>query len=652
MKENNSKQEIKSREIKENKKPDIKIFVSHRIDLDAETIDNPLYVNVRCGAVFDKRENVDMLGDDTGDNISEKRESFNELTVMYWAWKNVDADYYGLCDENKYLLLSEKQNKFNNEVLYEEFLTKEIIKKYELDNNKLVDKLLGENDLIIMQPIDIRKVATPKGYAKNIKMYLQNNNHKLLKYEHIEIILDYIRDVYPDIYPYAIKYLNGYQYIQYNNFIMKKNLFNEYCSFQFNILFNFEKKFHKNSQFYSENIMQSLNLIGIVLLGIYYKYLSEKNIKYKQLPVIYFNNTKKYEQIYPFFNTNNIAIVIRISDYYVPYFSVLLQSIISYSNKDNNYDIIVLTGSIKQNNKNILNNMITNKNNFSIRYINPEQYIHGTSLYVSTSSYSREAYYTLFTPYLLKNYDKLLVLDSDLILQGDIAEIFNNDISDCLAAATKEIVFMGMLNLDEQWIEYALEELKIDKPYDYTNTGVILLNTKLIRDKFTFKHIVDVAKNSKFRTQEQDLINILFYGKIKFLDLKYNYYTRINSWNEDMLDNAPVHYKKIYETVGNNPFVIHYANQPKPWSNPNISYADKWWEIARKTPFYEIILHRMSYEQSSYISFTTLDHFSRIMFPFKWLKKVHKVGYIRQIADKLLPHGTKRRKIVKKLLFR
>ena len=398
--------------------------------------------------------------------------------------------------------------------------------------------------------------------------------------------------------------------------------------------------------------MQSLNLIGIVLLGIYYKYLSEKNIKYKQLLVIYFNNTKKYEQIYPFFNTNNIAIVIRISDYYVPYFSVLLQSIISYSNKDNNYDIIVLTGSIKQNNKNILNNMITNKNNFSIRYINPEQYIHGTSLYVSTSSYSREAYYTLFTPYLLKNYDKLLVLDSDLILQGDIAEIFNNDISDCLAAATKEIVFMGMLNLDEQWIEYALEELKIDKPYDYTNTGVILLNTKLIRDKFTFKHIVDVAKNSKFRTQEQDLINILFYGKIKFLDLKYNYYTRINSWNEDMLDNAPVHYKKIYETVGNNPFVIHYANQPKPWSNPNISYADKWWEIARKTPFYEIILQRMSYEQSSYISFTTLDHFSRIMFPFKWLNKVHKIGYIRQIADKLLPHGTKRRKIVKKLLFR
>ena len=89
------------------KKKDIKIFVSHRIDLDSETIDNPLFVPVRCGAVFDKRENVTMLGDNTGDNISEKRMSFCELTVQYWAWKNVEADYYGLCHYRRYFSFSD-----------------------------------------------------------------------------------------------------------------------------------------------------------------------------------------------------------------------------------------------------------------------------------------------------------------------------------------------------------------------------------------------------------------------------------------------------------------------------------------------------------------------------------------------------------------
>ena len=59
----------------------IKIFVSNRIDLDAEQIDNSLFIPVRCGAVFDEKHS-DMLGDDTGDNISNKRETFNEFTVL------------------------------------------------------------------------------------------------------------------------------------------------------------------------------------------------------------------------------------------------------------------------------------------------------------------------------------------------------------------------------------------------------------------------------------------------------------------------------------------------------------------------------------------------------------------------------------------
>ena len=68
------------------KEPIIKIFVSHRIDQVSETIDNPLYVNVRCGAVYDKRnpeEYGHILGDNTGDNISEKKYRYSELTVQY-----------------------------------------------------------------------------------------------------------------------------------------------------------------------------------------------------------------------------------------------------------------------------------------------------------------------------------------------------------------------------------------------------------------------------------------------------------------------------------------------------------------------------------------------------------------------------------------
>ncbi len=93
----------------------IKIFVSHRIDQLSQKIEsNPLFVNVRCGAVFDKRPHEvigKLLGDDSGDNISAKRNEFNELTVQYWAWKNQKADYFGLCHYRRYLSFTPPQDR-------------------------------------------------------------------------------------------------------------------------------------------------------------------------------------------------------------------------------------------------------------------------------------------------------------------------------------------------------------------------------------------------------------------------------------------------------------------------------------------------------------------------------------------------------------
>ena len=54
----------------------IQIYVSHRIDINSELVDNPLYIPMRCGAVFDQENPMEIAGDDTGDNISERRMSF------------------------------------------------------------------------------------------------------------------------------------------------------------------------------------------------------------------------------------------------------------------------------------------------------------------------------------------------------------------------------------------------------------------------------------------------------------------------------------------------------------------------------------------------------------------------------------------------
>lgn len=141
-------------------KPDIKIFVSHRIDQDSETIDNPLYIPVRCGAVYDKREGITMLGDDTGDNISEKRGRFCELTVQYWAWKNVDADYYGLCHYRRYLSFSEKSMWQIGNPLFMKKLGTSTICKHSLNDVEKMTQLVSSYDAIIADDFDLKNIRS------------------------------------------------------------------------------------------------------------------------------------------------------------------------------------------------------------------------------------------------------------------------------------------------------------------------------------------------------------------------------------------------------------------------------------------------------------------------------------------------------------
>ena len=83
----------------------VKIFVSRRIDLDSFELNSNLYCQVECGSIYRKKKvgSNQILKDCDGINISEKRQSLGELTVQYWAWKNFNLDYYGLCHYRRFL---------------------------------------------------------------------------------------------------------------------------------------------------------------------------------------------------------------------------------------------------------------------------------------------------------------------------------------------------------------------------------------------------------------------------------------------------------------------------------------------------------------------------------------------------------------------
>ena len=77
----------------ETRDPDIKIFVvCHKPSF---VPNNPYLFPIQVGAALAGKRLDGMLYDDEGENISDKNKSYCELTAQYWAWKNIEADYYG-----------------------------------------------------------------------------------------------------------------------------------------------------------------------------------------------------------------------------------------------------------------------------------------------------------------------------------------------------------------------------------------------------------------------------------------------------------------------------------------------------------------------------------------------------------------------------
>ena len=75
--------------------PNIKILIScHK---EAPHPQSDVFLPVQVGAANAARRFEGMQPDDEGENISDRNFTFCELTAQYWAWKNLDADYYGLC---------------------------------------------------------------------------------------------------------------------------------------------------------------------------------------------------------------------------------------------------------------------------------------------------------------------------------------------------------------------------------------------------------------------------------------------------------------------------------------------------------------------------------------------------------------------------
>ena len=489
----------------------------------------------------------------------------------------------------------------------------------------------------------MRKKSTPKGFATSVKEHWEFWSDVLIEKGTLDLLRSCIEEAHPEYLDFFDKYMSGWEYLGYNCFIMKKRFFNEMCKFQFDTLSLLENKLDTDK--YSETMNRTCGFMGELLYATYVTYLKEKQLaKIVENQLVFFEYTKRQEHLGPMFTENNIPIVLMSSNQYVAYLCVYLQSLMDTCSPSYNYDVIILEKEISKENKKLIKSHLECKSNISVRFYNPAHVIGQSNFYIAHSVYAEEAYYRMLTPWILAQYKKAIVMDCDIIIKRDLAELYSTDVSGYLVAGVKDIVFQGILNgTVPGTYEYVLNEMKMQDPYEYVNTGVLVMNLEEWRKEYTQEEVIDIANSKKFRIQEQDILNVLFEGKMKTLEVGWNYYVPVSEFLKQSLEFAPAASHQIYKEAGEKPYLIHYAGVPKPWNEPEVLLADEFWSTAKRTPVYEILLSRMMNAKIGQLHSAVYDLQIRAgVFD-------NRTG-ARKVADFFFPKGTKRRDLLKKIL--
>ena len=224
--------------------------------------EDQLYVPVQVGA--EGKDDIGFVQDNTGDNISLKNPNYCELTGLYWAWKNLDAEYLGLVHYRRYFKGNHRGRDKWEKIARKDELTKRL---------------------------EQVSVLLPK--ARN---YLIDTNYG--QYVHsrhaqdLDITKNIIEEKYPEYIPAWDRCMKSRKVHLCNMMVMRRDFLDRYCEWLFDILFELEGRLDISS--YSRDDARVFGLVSERLLDVW---IQTNNVEYEELPVVYMekqHRLKKY----------------------------------------------------------------------------------------------------------------------------------------------------------------------------------------------------------------------------------------------------------------------------------------------------------------------------------------------------------------------
>ena len=264
-----------------------------------------------------------------------------------------------------------------------------------------------------------------------------------------------------------------------------------------------------------------------------------------------------------------IPIFYACDDAFVKYTIVSLNSVIKNASKDFDYKIYVLNTNISEQMRQRL--LELQNDNFQVIFADVNEYLENVNKELPIRHYySKTTYYRFFISEMFPEYDKAIYIDSDIIVQGDISELYNTDIGDSYLGACHE---QAMTQIDN-YGTYAERVVGVSR-HNFFNAGLMLINTKQFRDKQVLKKFIyHLGEYNFIVTQDEDYLNLICKDHVYWLDQR---------WNTELTEGLEYDYD--YRSA----FILHYIMVNKPWHYHDCRGADIFWSYAKETSVYGML---------------------------------------------------------------
>ncbi len=555
----------------------------------------------------DKLADIEIR-DNTGDNISNRNSTFCELTAQYWVWKNdLESDYIGFLHYRRYLNFNNNKSAIPEckwGYINEKGFGLNFKKKYAIKDDN-IEKVILDNDIILPNMWDVRNED-----HYNVRDHFERSNY--LHVKDFDLLRKVIKNISFDHLPYFDDMANSRKCYFTNIFIFRRKIFHQYSDWLFRILFEYEKVVDV-SDYNSEEKRTISHLAERLLMVWISKYLDSNSlIKVTHLQRIFIEDSR--QMIFRAVKKNSkmptCPVVMASNETFTPHMASLIVSILENSSDKYLYDFIILGDNIKKITKNIIIEMTEAYSNSKIQFLDLDYEYDDATVHMH---FSKATFFRLSIDKLLPDYDKVIYLDCDMIVLGDISKLFEIDIKDKVLAATHDYIMSSFCETKLKSLEstgsldakkYLIDYLGMTENWNqYFQAGAILFNVKKLRDLNLSSVFEEELRKRPYWFVDQDLLNKYFNSDTMILDLKWN------------IPNVCIHYREglnqnqisIIDRALDCPWIIHYAGyEAKPWINLSAPFSEVYWKYQRKTPFYEkVITSAINRQKSEKI---LLDH--------------------------------------------